>query len=91
MNAAKKAFIVSQIGDLGLALAIYLIWSTFGTVDYNELMTILQDGTYAASYGGWTVEVIPYLLHAGRIRQGRRCALYVWLPDAMEEPTPFRR
>ena len=88
VNAAKKAFIVNRIGDLGLALAIYLIWSTFGTIQYNELMTILQDGTYAASYGGWTVEVIPYLLMLAAFGKSAQLPLYVWLPDAMEGPTP---
>ena len=90
VNAAKKAFIVNRIGDLGLALAIYLIWSTFGTIQYNELMTIRRTAP------------TPRPMAAGPSRSSRTCScwphsasravpLYVWLPDAMEGPTPFRR
>ncbi|MCH2149469.1 MAG: NADH-quinone oxidoreductase subunit L, partial [Phycisphaerales bacterium] len=86
--AAKKAFIVNRIGDLGLALAIYLVWSTFGTVQYNELMTVLDDGTYAAAYDGWSVQAIPYLLMLAAFGKSAQLPLYVWLPDAMEGPTP---
>jgi NADH-quinone oxidoreductase subunit L len=86
--AAKKAFIVNRIGDVGLALAIYLIWSTFGTVQYNELMTVLDQGTYATSYDGWSVQAIPYLLMLAAFGKSAQLPLYVWLPDAMEGPTP---
>jgi NADH-quinone oxidoreductase subunit L len=86
--AAKKAFIVNRIGDLGLALAIYLIWSTFGTVQYNELITHLDAGTFAASYEHWSVEAIPYLLMLAAFGKSAQLPLYVWLPDAMEGPTP---
>jgi len=75
--AAKKAFIVNRIGDLGLALAIYLIWSTFGTIQYDD-----------TSFGGWTVHAIPYLLMLAAFGKSAQLPLYVWLPDAMEGPTP---
>ena len=65
--AAKKAFIVNRIGDLGLALAIYLIWSTFGTIQYNELISVLDAGTYSQVYENWSVQ-------ACRIRQVRPVA-----------------
>jgi NADH-quinone oxidoreductase subunit L len=86
--AAKKAFIVNRIGDVGLALAIYLIWSTFGTVQYDELSTALASHDYAGSYGGWTVHAIPYLLMLAAFGKSAQLPLYVWLPDAMEGPTP---
>ena len=86
--AAKKAFIVNRIGDLGLALAIYLIWSTFGTIQYNELITVLDAGTYLPVYENWSVQAIPYLLMLAAFGKSAQLPLYVWLPDAMEGPTP---
>ena len=86
--AAKKAFIVNRIGDLGLALGIYLIWQTFGTVQYAALFTLLQDGTYSEMAGGWSVQAIPFLLMLAAFGKSAQLPLYVWLPDAMEGPTP---
>ena len=86
--AAKKAFIVNRIGDLGLALAIYLIWSTFGTIQYNELISVLDAGTYLPVYENWSVQAIPYLLMLAAFGKSAQLPLYVWLPDAMEGPTP---
>jgi NADH-quinone oxidoreductase subunit L len=86
--AAKKAFIVNRIGDLGLALAVYLIWQTFGTVQYAELFTALQAGTYSEVAGDWTVQAIPFLLMLAAFGKSAQLPLYVWLPDAMEGPTP---
>ncbi len=86
--AAKKAFIVNRIGDLGLALAVYLIWQTFGTVQYAELFTELQAGTYTEMAGSWTVQAIPFLLMLAAFGKSAQLPLYVWLPDAMEGPSP---
>ncbi len=86
--AAKKAFIVNRIGDLGLALAVYLIWTTFGTVQYDELMTVLHDGTWKHVYDTWTTSAIPFLLMLAAFGKSAQLPLYVWLPDAMEGPTP---
>ncbi|MDP7008984.1 MAG: NADH-quinone oxidoreductase subunit L [Phycisphaerales bacterium] len=90
--AAKKAFIVNRIGDLGLALAIYLIWSTFGTIQYDGIMTVFQarDGDAGSfpTFGGWSVHAIPYLLMLAAFGKSAQLPLYVWLPDAMEGPTP---
>ncbi len=86
--AAKKAFIINRIGDVGLALAIYLIWSTFGTVQYDGITTALESHQYDASFGGWTVHAIPYLLMLAAFGKSAQLPLYVWLPDAMEGPTP---
>ncbi|MCH2133412.1 MAG: NADH-quinone oxidoreductase subunit L [Phycisphaerales bacterium] len=86
--AAKKAFIMNRIGDLGLALAIYLIWSTFGTIQYDELMVVLREGSWAESYEGWTIDVIPWFLMLAAFGKSAQIPLYVWLPDAMEGPTP---
>ena len=90
--AAKKAFIVNRIGDLGLAIAIYLIWATFGTIQYDGIATELAahhgDADSFATFGGWTVHAIPYLLMLAAFGKSAQLPLYVWLPDAMEGPTP---
>ena len=86
--AAKKAFIMNRIGDLGLALAVYFIWFNFGTVEYAALFEIIERGGFDAGKGGWSVHVIPYLLMLGAFGKSAQLPLYVWLPDAMEGPTP---
>ncbi len=88
--AAKKAFIMNRIGDLGLALAIYLIYHNFGTVEYHALFAALAADAHAAEgvAGGWSVQAIPYLLMLGAFGKSAQLPLYVWLPDAMEGPTP---
>jgi len=88
--AAKKAFIVNRIGDLGLALGLYLIYHYFGTVEYAELFTQLENGLPAetAEKGGWMIYSIPFLLMLGAFGKSAQLPLYVWLPDAMEGPTP---
>ena len=86
--AAKKAFIVNRIGDLGLALGIYLTWSAFGTLEYASLFEKLAAHEYLAGSGGWTVKAIPFLLMLGAFGKSAQIPLYVWLPDAMEGPTP---
>ena len=91
--AAKKAFIVNRIGDLGLALAIYFIWSTSGSVQYTEIFSYFvytEEGvpTFTTTYDTWTVHAIPYLLMLAAFGKSAQLPLYVWLPDAMEGPTP---
>lgn len=86
--AAKKAFIVNRIGDLGLALAIYLIWSTFGTIQYTEIFANFADHSFASTYDTWSTHAIPYLLMIAAFGKSAQLPLYVWLPDAMEGPTP---
>ncbi len=90
--AAKKAFIVNRIGDLGLALGLYLTWHYFGTVEYAALFDLaevqngLSDPTVTS--GGWMVKAIPFLFMLGAFGKSAQLPLYVWLPDAMEGPTP---
>ncbi|MBM4109838.1 MAG: NADH-quinone oxidoreductase subunit L [Phycisphaerae bacterium] len=83
--AAKKAFIVNRIGDLGLALALFLIWQCYGTVEYAALWKAIEA---APASSEWTAQAIPWLLMLGAFGKSAQLPLYVWLPDAMEGPTP---
>ncbi|RLS63328.1 MAG: NADH-quinone oxidoreductase subunit L [Planctomycetota bacterium] len=91
--AAKKAFIVNRVGDLGLAFGIFLIWLNYGTIEYDALFQALADttssaGTTAANASEWSKAAIPYLLMLGAFGKSAQFPLHVWLPDAMEGPTP---
>ncbi len=90
VEAAKKAFIVNRIGDLGLALGLYLIFHYFGSIQYTEIFAQIQHGVDAetAQKGGWMVKSIPFLLMIGAFGKSAQIPLFVWLPDAMEGPTP---
>ena len=94
VEAAKKAFIVNRIGDLGLALGLYLTWHYFGTVEYvnaegTGIFNQLQAGVDAeGAAGGWMIKSIPFLFMLGAFGKSAQIPLYVWLPDAMEGPTP---
>jgi NADH-quinone oxidoreductase subunit L len=81
-NAAKKAFIVNRIGDLGFLLGIILIFFTFGTISYGEVFG--QAGTASTS----TITAIALLLFIGAMGKSAQIPLYTWLPDAMAGPTP---
>ncbi|MEZ6242044.1 MAG: NADH-quinone oxidoreductase subunit L [Phycisphaerales bacterium] len=93
--AAKKAFIVNRIGDLGLALGIYLTFVHFGTVEYADLFASEKLQGYLAAAGAgdfssipWEAQGIGLLLMIGAFGKSAQLPLYVWLPDAMEGPTP---
>ncbi|HYC71642.1 MAG TPA: NADH-quinone oxidoreductase subunit L [Opitutaceae bacterium] len=81
-DAAKKAFIVNRVGDFGFLLGIILCWVTYGTVQLDELNAHTNDGVAAVSVG------IPLLLFCGALGKSAQMPLHVWLPDAMEGPTP---
>lgn len=81
-NAAKKAFIMNRIGDLGFLLGIILIFVSYGSVSYTEVF----DNPSAASSG--TVTAIALLLFVGAMGKSAQLPLYTWLPDAMAGPTP---
>ena len=83
--AAKKAFIVNRIGDFGFLIGLFTLFATFGTLDY---LNIFQTAPDALQYGGLTATVITLLLFAGAVGKSAQIPLYVWLPDAMEGPTP---
>ncbi len=91
--AAKKAFIVNRIGDLGLMLGIFLTFVHFGTIEYASIFAKAQPYIDALRAGELSkvpaiVQIIPVLLMIGAFGKSAQLPLYVWLPDAMEGPTP---
>ncbi len=87
-DAGKKAFIVNRIGDFGFMLGMFLLFKTFGTLDFTQLFAKAEPW----SREGWgvfgTLTVASLLLFAGACGKSAQLPLYVWLPDAMEGPTP---
>ena len=81
-GAAKKAFVVNRIGDLGFGLGVIMIWVNLGTLSFREVFErigTLDEGT---------ITLIALLLFAGAVGKSAQFPLHVWLPDAMEGPTP---
>lgn len=84
-DAGKKAFIVNRIGDFGFMLGILAIFSVFGTLQFTDVMQLAPD---LSQSGGFPVTMITIALFVGAIGKSAQIPLYVWLPDAMEGPTP---
>ncbi len=80
--AAKKAFIVNRVGDVGFALGIMLIFVSLGTLDIREVIE------HIGSLDQTTIVLIALLIFAGAMGKSAQFPLHVWLPDAMEGPTP---
>ncbi|HEY7446454.1 MAG TPA: NADH-quinone oxidoreductase subunit L [Vicinamibacterales bacterium] len=86
-DAGKKAFIVNRIGDWGFILGIFLIFFTFGTLDFRAVANAA--GSMPVETAGFGVlSLICLLLFVGATGKSAQIPLYVWLPDAMEGPTP---
>ena len=86
-DAGKKAFIVNRVGDFGFVLGMLLIFATFGTLDFQQVATAAS--TRAVENGALGVLTIAtLLLFLGATGKSAQIPLYVWLPDAMEGPTP---
>jgi NADH-quinone oxidoreductase subunit L len=90
-DAGKKAFIVNRVGDFGFLLAILLIYTTFERIDFAGIFSRLEDAALfpvepLGSIGVLTT--IGLLLFVGAAGKSAQFPLYVWLPDAMEGPTP---
>jgi NADH-quinone oxidoreductase subunit L len=84
--AAKKAFLVNRVGDFAFALGVFLIWTTFKTLDFEEVFGALQAGVAIPS--ALVLTVLCLLLFAGACGKSAQFPLHVWLPDAMEGPSP---
>ncbi len=85
-NAANKAFIVNRIGDFGFSLALLLLVVTFGSLDFGTVFEAV--GRWPVDTGMGTLTIVGLLLLVGAAGKSAQIPLYVWLPDAMEGPTP---
>ena len=86
-SAGKKAFIVNRIGDFGFLIALFLIIQHFGSLDFTKVFAQVQP--YAPeTAGAGLLTAIGILLMVGACGKSAQIPLYVWLPDAMEGPTP---
>jgi NADH-quinone oxidoreductase subunit L len=86
-NAAKKAFIINRVGDLGFLLGIFLMYLTFNSVQYAEVFQKAHLGQFG-NYGVGVCTAITLLLFVGAMGKSAQLPLYTWLPDAMAGPTP---
>ena len=87
-DAGKKAFVVNRIGDFGFLLAMFLIFWTFGTVSYTEVFAKVPALSNSGVLTTGLATAITLLMFVGATGKSAQIPLYVWLPDAMEGPTP---
>jgi NADH-quinone oxidoreductase subunit L len=87
-DAGKKAFIVNRIGDAGFMLGMFLIFKTFGSLDFTVVMTRAAEAPVEALGSVGVMTAIGILLFLGATGKSAQLPLYTWLPDAMEGPTP---
>ncbi|HLN04323.1 MAG TPA: NADH-quinone oxidoreductase subunit L [Bryobacteraceae bacterium] len=88
-DAGKKAFVVNRVGDAGFILGMLLMFSVLGTVKFVDVNQILRSGHFQAETAGFGVlSTMALLLFIGATGKSAQFPLYVWLPDAMEGPTP---
>jgi NADH-quinone oxidoreductase subunit L len=84
-DAAKKAFIMNRIGDLGFLIGIFIVGSLFSTLDFTTLKTAI---TSATDSNGFWIAAAAFALFIGACGKSAQIPLYTWLPDAMAGPTP---
>ena len=91
-NAGKKAFIVNRFGDFGFGLGVILVFLTFGSLEYVKVFgdagSVVGQTLNIFGYEVNTITVICLLLFCGAVGKSAQIPLHVWLPDAMEGPTP---
>ena len=91
-DAGKKAFVVNRIGDAGFLLGLFLIWENFGTLHYADIFSQIEQlrpvMERPSVLGLSLVTWMTLLLFMGAMGKSAQLPLYVWLPDAMEGPTP---
>src|SRR3954464_9312336 len=86
-DAGKKAFITNRIGDWGFVLGVFLIYFTFGTLDFRAVQNAAATMPIETAHFG-VLSAICLLMFVGATGKSAQIPLYVWLPDAMEGPTP---
>lgn len=82
-KAARKAFIMNRIGDLGLLIGMFIIWNQYGSFEYKE---VFQNAS--VSGGSTALTIATFCLFIGAMGKSAQIPLYTWLPDAMAGPTP---
>jgi NADH-quinone oxidoreductase subunit L len=87
-NAGKKAFITTRIGDLGFSLGVFFIFWLFGTFDFQPIFQKAASMAVEPMHSWGALTIITLLLFMGATGKSAQLPLYVWLPDAMEGPTP---
>ncbi len=87
-DAAKKAFVVNRIGDAGFVLGMLLLFAHFGTLDFTELFGAIQTAFPEPEMAWGVLSWAGLFLFVGACGKSAQIPLYVWLPDAMEGPTP---
>jgi len=100
-DAGKKAFIVNRIGDFGFLLGMFTLFAAFGSLDFGSIFEtakelqpvadgvgFVETDNFRQIFGASTLAVATLLLFVGAIGKSAQLPLYVWLPDAMEGPTP---
>ena len=88
-HAAQKAFVVNRVGDFGLLLGILgLFWAT-GSFDFNGIANGLSEAIQGGSVPSWAALTLCLLVFMGPMAKSAQFPLHVWLPDAMEGPTPI--
>src|SRR3989440_7026920 len=83
-EAAKKAFITTRIGDFGFMIGILMIWMATGSAVFDDIVVHLSKGTGHPNY----LTIAAVLIFCGAVGKSAQFPLHVWLPDAMEGPTP---
>jgi len=84
-DAAKKAFLTNRLGDFGFILGILIVWSAIGSVNFTEIASALAKNPAAL---GTMASLAGVLVFMGAMGKSAQFPLHVWLPDAMEGPTP---
>ena len=81
-DAAKKAFLTNRIGDFGFLIGILMVWAAMGSINFDDIESKLATGTAAIT------GLAGFLIFCGAMGKSAQAPLHVWLPDAMEGPTP---
>jgi len=89
-DAGKKAFIVNRVGDFGFMLGMFLLFTLFGSLDFSTVFELVKSKAASGTLlpGDAMITAVCILLFIGATGKSAQVPLYVWLPDAMEGPTP---
>nr|YP_010389816.1 NADH-plastoquinone oxidoreductase subunit 5 [Amphicarpaea ferruginea]UPU95858.1 NADH-plastoquinone oxidoreductase subunit 5 [Amphicarpaea ferruginea] len=88
-NACQKAFVTNRVGDFGLLLGILGLYWITGSLEFRDLFQIINNLIYKNEVNIFFVTLLAFLLFCGSVAKSAQFPLHVWLPDAMEGPTPI--